>query len=135
MVLPTSLKHAVVNCGMNNLNQDSPQDIASKVVLVGLALKKKCPPINIIITGIILKGLKWSRIRSKISKTNLILKKLSKINELFYMDNNFGWTLENGDLKDDLYYSDYIHLKERGNDKFAISIIKALKSSETIPLP
>ena len=90
MVLPTSLKHAVVNCGTNNLKQDSPLDIASGIILVGLALKKKCPHINVIITGIIPRGLKWSRIRSKINKTNLILKKLSKINELFYKDNNFG---------------------------------------------
>ena len=61
MIFPPSLNHIVVHCGSNNIQKDSPQDIASGIVMIGLTARKKCPSVNVIITSILPKVLKWSK--------------------------------------------------------------------------
>ena len=57
---------------------------------------------------------------------------------VYYMEHSEDWILENGELKEELYYHDFLHLVERGNMQFANSILKMLntvKSTSSILPP
>ena len=130
MVLPKYLVNVVVHCGSNSLNHHSPEEIASGVIQIGITLIKKRPNLKIFISSILPKGLHWSKVRSKIHKTNSYLKVLSgRLPNFSYVDYIHKWTLDNGDLDERYFYSDFIHLVEKGNEIFAKSIKKSLSSS------
>ena len=132
MVLPKSLEYVVVNCGTNNLKHHSPEEIASGIIQIGVVLIKKRPDLKIFFTGILPKGLKWTRVRSKILKTNSYLKILSgRYSNFSYVSYTHEWTLDNGDLDQRYFYSDFIHLVEKGNEVLAKSIQKSLSSSSS----
>ena len=54
-----------------------------------------------------------------------------KCYELFYISLTYdsGWTLSNGFLHVDLYFSDRLHLVEKGNLKLAVSIFSSIEVS------
>ena len=51
--LPLSVRNIVVQCGTNNISNDSPRDIADCIVDVGIFFRRKSNTMNIIICGLI----------------------------------------------------------------------------------
>ncbi|XP_065674481.1 platelet-activating factor acetylhydrolase IB subunit alpha1 [Hydra vulgaris] len=129
LTLSQAIKYIVIHCGTNNLDHDNSQDIANGIISIGLVFQEFNPNIKIIVTGLLPRdSFSSSFRREKILQTNKRLKKLckNKLNNFFYMKQDVDWTLEDGDLNVELYYSDCLHLVETGNNKLAISIVSIL---------
>lgn len=127
MTLPASVKYVVIHCGTNNIDRDYPQEIANGVMSCGLVLQESRPDLKIVITGLLPRDLQNSRRRIKIIETNKFLKKYCKqFMNFTYMEQDSDWVLADGVLNEHLYYSDHLHLVEKGNNKFATSITNTL---------
>ena len=50
LFLPKSMKYAVIQCGSNNLDDNSPLDIANGTISIALTVKQKFPGVVIVIT-------------------------------------------------------------------------------------
>ena len=113
----------IILCGTNNINNDSPHDIADGVIETASVFKQKySTSVNICICGLLPRDESCSINRVIIDQVNDIL--LYKcVNEGFYfIDQSNGWTHGNGKLSFKLYYKDYVHLIENGNAKLAMSL-------------
>lgn len=127
MTLPQTVEHAVLHCGTNNIDRDSPQEIAEGIISCGLVLQENNAELNVIVTGLLPRDLEDTSRRFKIRQTNKFIKHYCKqLMKFTYMRQDDDWVHEDGYLNEELYYSDHLHLIERGNVKFALSIIKML---------
>lgn len=136
MNVPETVRFVVLHCGTNNIDRDSPQDIANGVVSCGLVLQQKSPGLTIIATGLLPRDLGNNIRRTNIAETNKFLKKSCKqYSNFVYMRQDKDWILDNGLLNTQFYYDDLLHLVESGNEKFANSIreiISKLSRNESI---
>ena len=64
-----------------------------------------------------------------IKKVNQILKLKCYESFFTFVSDDSGWGLANGSLNVDLYYSDRLHLVEKGNLKLAESIFNSVEVS------
>ena len=64
-----------------------------------------------------------------IKKVNQILKLKHDKSPYTFVSYNSGWTLANGSLNANLYYSDGLHVVEKGNLKLAESIFNSIEVS------
>ena len=125
MKLSGNVKCVVIHCGTNNIDRDKPKEIANGIILIGKKLQEQKCDLNIIFTGLLPHDLfVSSKRREKIIKINEILKRsCTKLSKFTFIKQDNGWTLNNGRLDEKLYYTDYLHLNEKGNIKFANEII------------
>jgi len=126
MSLSPSLRFIVIHCGTNDLNSSIPNDIALAVLNTGSTFKKRSPKSSIIITGLLPRDINPSARRNKIKMVNFILKEKCLEKGFVFVVPDSGWLFPNRMLNTDLFYKDYLHLVEKGNDKFADSIIAAI---------
>jgi len=126
--LPQTTKYLVIHCGTNNIDRDSPRDIANGIISIGLTLQEKNPGLKVVVTGILPRDLDWSHRRDKIKQTNNYLKTQcsKKLIDFYFMKEDSDWTFADGRLNTEFYYTDHLHLVETGNEKFAKSIAKLL---------
>ena len=83
----------------------------------------KTPTSNVILTGLLPRNKCNSNRRKRLKKVNSYLLSLCKNeNNMLYMDQGRGWTLDDHTLDESLFYVDQLHLIEAGNTKFALSI-------------
>ena len=115
LTFSSSIKYAVIQCGVNNIDIDPPIDIANGIITIALTIIRKKPGINVIITGLLPRNQYLTNRRQKIDMVNHYLEK-SCINQT---NTNFnkqsGWTHNNGNLINKYYYRDNLHLVESGN--------------------
>ena len=78
MHLPPTVKHIVIQAGTNNIDRDSPLDVAQGIMSVAAAFKEKSTKPKIIVTGLIPRDLNLSPRRRKITDTNKIIENLCK---------------------------------------------------------
>ena len=122
-ILP-SLNKIIILCGTNNINNDSPHDIADGVIETASVFKQKySTSLNIGICGLLPRDESCSINRVIIDQVNDILK-YKFVNEGFYLiDQSNGWTHGNGELNlTKLYCKDSVYLTENGNAKLAMSL-------------
>jgi len=128
MVLPQSVKHIIIHCGTNDLNNSTPVNIANILIEIGVTLKQRLPNSFIIITGLLPRDLNFSSKRSSIERVNFILKDECVKNGFSFVIPDNEW-VTNGVLNQRLYYDDWLHLSEKGNMKFSESMISAINAS------
>ena len=127
-ILP-SLKNVVILCGTNNINKDSPYDIAQGLIAIGSVFKNQSSNPNIFICGLLPRDESFSINRLIINEVNDLLKSKRFVRSFHFINLNNGWTLNNGTLDFSLFYSDALHLVEKGNLKLGKSILKAIDSN------
>ena len=129
--LPASqnLKNVVVLCANNNLLLDSPKDIADGILEIARPFEINYSCVNVIICGILPRDDSWSVNRVSIKKVNQILKLKCCESSYTFVSHDRGWTLAYGSLNAGLYYSDRLHLVEKGNLKLAESIFNSVEVS------
>ena len=129
--LPASqnLKNVVILCGNNNLLLDSPKDIADGILEIARSFEINYSCVNVIICGILPRDDSWSVNRVSIKKVNQILKLKCCESSYTFVSHDRGWTLAYGSLNAGLYYSDRLHLVEKGNLKLAESIFNSVEVS------
>ena len=124
-----SLKNVVILCGTNNINKDSPYDIAQGLIAIGSVFKNQSSNPNIFICGLLPRDESFSINRLIINEVNDLLKSKCLVKSFHFINQNNGWTLNNGKLEFSLFYSDALHLVEKGNLKLGKSILKAIDSN------
>ena len=123
-----SLKNAVIRCGTNNISKDSPYDIAQGLTAIGSVFKNQSSNGNIFICGLLPCDESFLINRLIINEVNDLLKSKCFVKSFHFINLNNGWTLNNGTLDFLLFYSDALHLVEKGNLKLGKSILKAIYS-------
>ena len=128
--LPVSpnLKNVIL-CGTNNLLLDSPKDIADGILEIARLFEINYSRVNVIICGILPHDDSWSVNQVSIKKVNQILKLKCCESSYTFATHSRSWTLAGGSLNADLYYSDRLHLVEKGNLKLAESIFNLIEVS------
>ena len=101
--LPNTLRYCIIHCGTNNLDKDTPEEIANAIILIGLLIKEKCNNAKIVITGLLPRDNKWSFRRKRIAEVNENLKNLCKLKNIydeniFYMEQDSDWSVDDGNL-------------------------------------
>ena len=124
-----SLKNVVILCGTNNINKDSPYDIAQGLIATGSVFQNQSSNPNIFICGLLPCDESFSINRLIINEVNDLLKYKCFVKSFHFINLNNGWTLNNGTLDFLLFYSDALHLVEKGNLKLGKSILKAIDSN------
>ena len=133
--IPVNVESVVIRCETNNLDKNSPAEIWKGITSIAYAVLKRKPCVNINVTGLLPRDSKGSPRREQICWINEQIEhwcnKLAKKNVLFLKPDS-DWTKPNGQLREELYYQDLLHLSEKGNCKFSCAIINILtqKSSK-----
>ena len=122
-----NVRNVVILCGTNNLHLDAPEDIADGIIEIGSTFKRLYTNINVFVCGILPRGYYWSINRVYINDVNKILKLKYVRFSFSYIGEDTDWTLANGSLNPDFFYSDKIHLVEKGNSKLSKSIRKSIE--------
>ena len=131
IAFPPRLKNVVIMCGMNNINKDPYYDIARGLIAIGSSFKNRCNNPNIFICGLLPRDEYVSVNRVIIDEINDLLSFKCSVNNFHFIDQSKGWTLDNGTLDFSLFYSDGLHLVQKGNLKLGKSILKAIDSTVT----
>ena len=130
-----NVESVVIHCGTNNLDKDSPAEMKKGITSIAYAVLKQKPCVNIIVTGLIPRDSKGSPRCQQISWINEWLEhscnNLAKKNVLFLKPNT-DWTKLNGQLREELYFQDLLHISEKGNYKFLRAIINILTQKSLI---
>ena len=124
-----SLENVVILCGTNNINKDSPHDIAQGLIAIGSAFKNQPSNPNIFISGILPRNGYCSINRLTINQINDLLESRCLVKRFHFINQNSGWTLNNGALNFSIFFSDGLHSVEKGNLKLGKSILKAIDSN------
>ena len=105
-----------------------PGDIANGLIKIVNCFKQGNSAISVFICGLLpCDG--TSLINCQLIKeTNNILKSSYSVNHMKFIDQDASWIQMNGSLKLDLFYSDKLHLVEKGNLILAKSIYISVKS-------
>ena len=121
------LKNIFVLCGTNNLPLDSPKDIADGILEIARSIKTNYICVNVKICGILPRDDSWSVNRVSIKKVNQIMKLKCYRSSYTFVGYDRAWTLANGSLNRDLYYSDRLNLVKKGYLKLAVSIFNSIE--------
>ena len=73
LTLPDTVKYVIVHAGSNNVDKNSPKDIANGILISGHILLEKNPNLKVILSGILPRNQIGSSIREKIEIVNQIL--------------------------------------------------------------
>ena len=121
--LPQSLKCVVINCGMNNLDTDNPDEIYDGLICIALLFQKRLKHLQIIVNGIISRDATNTRQRQELLEVNQLFRdKCTSYNSVYFLKPDTDRiTLDRG-LNKTLYYKDNTHLLENGSKKLAVSI-------------
>ena len=115
LLISSSLKNAVILCGTNNLQQDTPEDIVDGIIEIGHCFKKQHHHINILICELLRRDECTSINRVYVIETKKILRVKCSLNKFFFIDQDTYCTQPNGCLSSDMFYDDKLHLVEKGN--------------------
>ena len=117
---PPAFRQIVTLCGTNNIEANTPNDIANGLLCSALTIKKRSSVTNVYITGHLSRDLRETQIRNKIKEVNeLIIEKCLSIStpRINYIEQDHNWIDEGNCLRTKYYYRDLLHLVELGNKK------------------
>ena len=122
-----SVRNVVILCGTNNRHLVAPEDIADSIIEIGSTFKRLYTNVNVFICGILSRDCYWSINRVYIKDVNEILKLKCVRFSFSYIGQDTDWTLANGSLNPEPFYSDKINLVEKGNLKLSKSVRKSIE--------
>ena len=98
--LPNRTRLIIVHVGTNNVERDSAVDIAAAIILIANMLHQRNPDAQVIITGLLPRGLYPSIIRDKIISVNNHLKELvcDHAKQALFLPPENNWIHPNGRL-------------------------------------
>ncbi len=132
--IPKDVQAVIILVGTNNIDRDGPSDIAHGIATIGMLFQAAKPHVKVMLVGLLPRGLgAEDPQRTACSQVNRYLQGFCEegsVQNMYYLPPDKDWIQENGLLNMSLYYTDYLHLEERGNEKLAIAI--ASKLSEMI---
>ena len=67
---PPAIRQIVIHCGTNNIEENTPNDIANGLLCSALTIKKRNSVTNVYITGLLPRDFRETHMRNKIKKVN-----------------------------------------------------------------
>ena len=113
---------------LSTVDKEAPEDITNGLIKIASCFKQGNNAINVFICGILPRDDTSSINCQLIKETNNILKSSCSVNHIKFIDQDSNWIQMDGTLKPDLFYSDKLHLVEKGNLILAKSIYISVKS-------
>ena len=126
-------KVVVVLCGTNNIDKNSPSEIAQGILAIVDYIRKKKPDMSIVVCGILPRDLYPTIRRDNIDEVNNELFEYISYSEelrdecVYFLAPEKGWTTRGGKLDESLYFTDHLHLVEEGDEKLAKAISRLVK--------
>ena len=121
----TSIKSVVIHHGTNNIDTRSSAEISLGVATIARSIYHRYPNIEVIVSGLLPRGIHWSTGRVKINKTNAYLRDYcKKSDKVTFMSQSPDWTLSDNSLSKELCYKDHLYLIENEKIKFSKLIIE-----------
>ena len=106
------------HCGTNNLDNNESKAIKDTIIKTGKVFQEESV-VNIIFNRSLSTTLERSKERNKTLKVHHYLKKFCKDEtNKYYLEQDSNCVHKDQSLNTSLYYKDYLHLIESGNDKF-----------------
>ena len=115
---PPAIRQIVILCETNNIDANTPNDIANGLLCSALTIKKRNSVTNVYITGLLPRDFKETHMRNKIKEVNeLIREKCLSIStpRINYIEQDVDWIDEGNCLRTKYCYRDRLHLVELGN--------------------
>ena len=118
ILLPKSIRSVVIQCGTNNIDTSSSDEISVGVVTIARSIFHRDSNIETIVSGLLPRDIHWSTQKAKITETDDYLRDYcKKFKKMTFMCQDPDWTLPDNSLNMELYYKDHLHLIENGNMK------------------
>ena len=134
---PPAIRQIVIYSGTNNIEENTPNDIANGMLCSALIIKKGTV-LQTYTSPLLPDDFRETHKRNKIKKViKLIREKCSSIStpQINYIEQDRDWIDKGNCLRIKYYYRDCLHLVELGNKKLSNTIIKAIKhSNRSIPM-
>ena len=128
-----SIKYVFILGGTNNVDHNSPEEIANGLITSGLSAQAQCQNAKVVIIPLLPRDTKNSLRRGNINVINtLLLSKCSKHN-LYTFKRQLEWLNIDRSLNMSLFYKDRFHLIKNGNELLAKEILCSYKSLKTKP--
>ena len=128
-----SIKHVFILGGTNNVDHNSPEEIANGLITSGLSTQAQCQNAKVVIIPLLPRDTKNSLRRGNINVINTsLLFKCSKHN-LNTFKHQLEWLNIDRSLNMSLFYKDRLHLIENGNELLAKEILCSYKSLKIKP--
>ena len=128
-----SIKYVFILGGTNNVDHNSPEEIANGLITSGLSAQAQCQNAKVVIIPLLPRDTKNSLRRGNINVINtLLLFKCSKHN-LHTFKHQLEWLNIDRSLNMSLFYKDRLHLIKNGNELLAKEILCSYKSLKTKP--
>ena len=108
-----SIKSVLLQCGTNNIENDSSFDIVNGIICAALIILQRNKSTSVIISGLLPRGEKNTNIRKLIKSVNIMLsKECSKLAyyNIFFLEPSTSCIEKNGDLDLALFSNDKLHL-------------------------
>ena len=125
------LKHLIIWCSLNNINKDSPFDIAECLIEIGKYFQERSLVVKVVISGIRFRGECWSVSRIIITEIFNNVADRWSLRRFYFIDQKYGWTSKNGMLNANLCFKDNVSFIEQGNAKLASSVLAAMSNNIT----
>ena len=127
-VLPKSTKVIIVHVGTNNVAWNNALNIAASIIDIGNLLHLRNATAQVIVIGLLPRGLCTSDIRDKITLINDHLEGFIH-KQTLYLTPEINWVHPDGKLNLKFFYKDKLHLREEGYHKFSLYILKTMASA------
>lgn len=118
-------KVVVVHCGTNNIDKNYSSEIVQGILAIVEFIRNKVPPCSVVVVGLLPRDLHPSERREKIVEVNdELAEQINFADEfreemVFFLRPERDWVQRNGKLNQYLYFTDYLHLVEAGDEKLA----------------
>ena len=109
-------KAVMLMIGTNNMNANTPPEIAEGIGAIILEMRKDFPNAKILLLAIFPRGLPGDQVRDRIAETNRIIAKLDDQKNVFYMDIGAKFLDEKGVFLPDSFRADNLHPQAKGYD-------------------
>ena len=120
--IQASARCVVVGVGNNNLDVAPPHKIASGIIAIGRRFQETLPEVKVLLVGLLPRDEGYSLRRDRQQEVNTSLRNYCQRMDskgFFYLapDRRFAPGVD-GHLDKSLYWTDLLHLSDRGNDIF-----------------
>jgi hypothetical protein len=122
----------LIHAGTNNLKKCGAWEIAKGIVKIATAIHDRMPNARLVITGLLPRNGRNSFFRKEADSVNNHIEDCLKDLPILFLKPGEHWTLANGNLNPDFYYTDELHLIEGGYNYFCQCIKRLIFSA---PLP
>ena len=118
-----SIKYVFILGGTNNVDHNSPEEIANGLITSGLSAQAQCQNAKVVIIPLLPRDTKNSLRRGNINVINTLLLSKSSKHNLNTFKHQLKWLNIDRSLNMSLFYKDGLHLIKKGSELLTKEIL------------